>query len=124
VLEFCARSGVMLVAWSPLGAGLLTDRYLDPGKVGKGDRLVDENTLDKKLTPENKERLHRLHKLSQSWGISISQIALAYMLSLPGMGPVIPSASKLEHLEANAKAATIELDPQQRLEIAQALASG
>jgi aryl-alcohol dehydrogenase-like predicted oxidoreductase len=123
VLEFCAQNGIDLVAWSPLGAGLLTDRYLDPDKVGKGDRLVDENTLDKKLTPENKERLQRLHKLSQSWGISISQISLAYMLSLPGMGPVIPSATKLEHLEANAKAGTIELDPQQRLEIAQALTS-
>jgi len=85
---------------------------------------VDENTLDQKLTPENKDRLQRLQTLSQSWGISISQISLAYMLSLPGMGPVIPSASKLEHLESNVKAATIELDNQQRFEIAQALVSG
>ena len=124
VLEFCASTGISFVAWSPLGAGLLTDRYLDPEKVGKGDRLVDENTLEQKLTPENKDRLHRLQTLSQSWGFSISQISLAYMLTLPGMGPVIPSASKLEHLEANAKAATIELDSQQRSEIEKALALG
>jgi aryl-alcohol dehydrogenase-like predicted oxidoreductase len=124
VLDFCAATGIVLVAWSPLGAGLLTDRYLDPEKVGKGDRLVDENTLDKKLTPENKERLQRLHALSQSWGISISQIALSYMMTLPGMGPVIPSATRLEHLESNAEAATTDLDAEQRLEIARALASG
>jgi aryl-alcohol dehydrogenase-like predicted oxidoreductase len=124
VLGFCAKTGIAFIAWSPLGAGLLTERYLDPGKVGKGDRLVDENTLEKKLTPENKERLGRLHELSKQWGISISQIALAYMLTLPGMGPVIPSATKMEQLESNAKAAAIELDPQQRVEIARALASG
>ena len=31
--------------------------------------------------------------VSGSWNMSISQLALAYMLSLPGMGPVIPSSS-------------------------------
>jgi len=60
--------------------------------------------------------------LSKKWGISISQLSLAYMLTLPGMGPVIPASSTVEQLESNAEAGKIVLSEEQRGEIREILA--
>ena len=114
VLEYCAQHGISYIAWSPLGAGLLTNRYLDPSKVGKGDRLVDENALEAKLTAETRDTLNRLAQLANEWGLTVSRLALAYTLTLPGMGPVIPSASTVAQLEDNAEAGIVTLNDEQR----------
>ncbi len=121
VLEFCTLNNISFIAWGPLGQGLLTDRYLNADKVSKGDRLFDEKVLAERLTPENKKKLTNLDVLSREWGMPISEIALAYTLTLPGMGPVIPSASKIIQLEANARAGKVELSSEQKLKIEQAI---
>lgn len=113
VLDFCAASGISFVAWSPLARGLLTGRYLLPDKAGKGDRLFDEGTLEKDTVRAVMTKVKKLAKLSDSWGIPLSQLTLAYMLTLPGMGPVIPSSSTVEQIEMNAGAGRIHLDMQQ-----------
>jgi len=118
VLEFCAKNGIAFVAWSPLARGLLTDRYLDPTKATAGDRLFDEGTLEADANRARMEKLSRLAELAKKWGISVSQLTLAYMLTLPGMGPVIPSASTVGQLESNAEAGKIVLAEEQKQEIA------
>ena len=92
----------------------MTERYLDPSKAAKGDRLFDENTLEKDTSKDVMEKLNKLAGLSKEWGISISQLSLAYMLTIPGMGPVIPSSSTVEQLESNAKAGKIVLTDEQK----------
>lgn len=109
-LEYCAEAGVSYVAWSPLARGLLTDRYLDPKKAGKGDRLVDEGNLDKLTTPAVLAKLNALAKLAREADLSLAQLALAYMLTLPGMGPAIPSSSSVQQVSDNAKAGKVELN--------------
>jgi len=52
VLEYAARCGLVFVAYSPLARGLLTERYLEPGRAGSGDRLVDEGALANLATPQ------------------------------------------------------------------------
>jgi len=114
VLEYAAREGVSFVAYSPLALGLLTERYLDPGRAGPGDRLVDEGALEHAASPEVLGRVRRLAELAHGWGLRLSQLALAYMLGLPGMGPAIPSASTVAQLEENAAAGRVVLSPEQR----------
>ncbi len=121
VLDYAARAGLSFVAWSPLALGLLTERYLDPSKTGKGDRLVDEGELSKVATPETMARLRRLADLAHAWGYELSQLALAYLLNLPGMGPVIPSSSSVKQLESNAAAGKIAFDEEQLKQIQEAL---
>ncbi len=121
VLEYAARTGISFVAWSPLARGLLTERYLDLSKVGPGDRLYDEGTLDQDTSGDVMEKLHRLAALAHEWGLELNQLALAYMLTLPGMGPVIPSASSVQQLESNAAAGKITLTPEQRQQVQEAL---
>jgi aryl-alcohol dehydrogenase-like predicted oxidoreductase len=121
VLDFAARVGVSFIAFSPLGRGLLTERYLEPAKAGKGDRLVDEGTLETDTAGPVMLRLQRLASLAHEWGMSVNQLALAYMLTLPGMGPVIPSASSVAQIESNAAAGKITLTDEQLMRIRQAL---
>ena len=116
-LADCAKTGVSFVAFSPLARGLLSERYLDPAKAGKGDRLFDEGTLEKDLSPAIQKKLSALDAVGRKWGMGITQLALAYMLTIPGMGPVIPSSSTIEQLEKNAAAGKVRLDDEQKSEL-------
>jgi aryl-alcohol dehydrogenase-like predicted oxidoreductase len=53
--------------------------------------------------------------------MKLSQLALAYLLSLPGMGPVIPSSATISQLELNAAAGRMKLSEDQKSQIQQAL---
>jgi 1-deoxyxylulose-5-phosphate synthase len=117
VLGFCAGGGPSFVAWSPLAGGLLTDRYLDLSKVGPGDRLVDEGSLTKMAQEAVIAKQQALATLAHTWDMELSQLALAYMLALPGMGPVIPAASSVKQLESNARAGLITLNDEQKSKV-------
>jgi aryl-alcohol dehydrogenase-like predicted oxidoreductase len=114
VLDFCAKNEIGFIPYTPLGAGLLTERYLDPGKTGKGDRLVDEGLLEALATEDNLAKLRKFRDLAREGGYEMAELALAYMLGLPGLASVIPSVSNTKQLESNARAGTIELSPEQR----------
>lgn len=113
VLEYCADNGIGFVPYSPLARGLLTDRYLDPARVGAGDRLHDEGALDALATEPKLAAVRRIAKLADESGLEISQLTLAYLLTLPGMGPQIPSSSTVAQLESNAHAGRVTLTEEQ-----------
>jgi aryl-alcohol dehydrogenase-like predicted oxidoreductase len=121
VREYASRMGMSFIAWSPLAEGLLTGKYLDGSKVGKGDRLFDEGKMSAGSAPSDNKKLKRLAGLSHQWGMELSQLALSYLLALPGMGPVIPSSATLSQLESNAAAARIKLNDDQLSGIREAL---
>lgn len=118
VLDLCADQGLAFVPYSPLAQGLLTDRYLDADRVGPGDRLHDE---DQTIDAAKLNVVRGLGELANSWGLQISQVVLAYILTLPGMGTQIPSSSTLTQLETNAAAGRVQLTDEQRAVIARVL---
>jgi aryl-alcohol dehydrogenase-like predicted oxidoreductase len=124
VLAYAARERIAFVAFSPLALGLLSERYLDLGKAGKGDRLYDEGQLQRVCSKAVMARLHRLAALARVGGLQLSQLALAYMLAQPGMGPVIPGASSVRQLESNAAAGKITLTERQRHQVRAILGHG
>jgi aryl-alcohol dehydrogenase-like predicted oxidoreductase len=85
--------------------------------VGNGDRVFDEGTLASDVTGDIMDKLHRLAALARAWDLELSQIALAFTLTLPGMGPVIPGASSVAQLETNASVAKITLSRDQREQV-------
>ena len=121
VQEYASGMGISYIAWSPLARGLLTEKYLDVTKTGPGDRLFDEGTIGKNSIVYNMEKLHKLAALSHLWDMKLNQLALSYMLTLPGMGPVIPSSSSVQQLESNAAAGKITLSEDQKMQIRTAL---
>jgi len=114
VLEYASHVGISFIAWSPLARGLLTERYLDLSKVGPGDRLYDEGTLKQDTSELVMKKLHQLAALAHEWGLKLNQLAIAYMLALPGMGPVIASVSSVQQLESNAAVRKVILSNEQK----------
>lgn len=121
VLDYCAEKGISFVAYSPLAQGLLTGRYNDLSKVGAGDRLFDEKNMGDLQNADLLKKLCALTEYAKSMDVALATLVLAYMLKLPGMGPVIPSASSIAQLEANAAAGTLQLTEKQLTDIAEIL---
>ena len=113
VLSYCAKNGQSYIAWSPLRGGVLSERYLDKARAKKGDRLVDENRLEAEMTPAVLKKLRGLAKIAHEAGLNLTQLVLAYMLRLPGMGPVIAACSTPGQLVENAKAGKTRLAEEQ-----------
>jgi aryl-alcohol dehydrogenase-like predicted oxidoreductase len=109
VLPHCAAHGMSFIAWSPLRGGLISDRYLDRSALKPGDRLVDEKLVDQELTEDTLKKLGALSGAAKEAELTTAQLAMAYMLRLPGMGPLIASASTPEQLRENAKAGRVHL---------------
>jgi aryl-alcohol dehydrogenase-like predicted oxidoreductase len=122
VLEYAASTGISVVPYGALARGLLSERYLDSSKAGPGDRLYDEGTLETDASGPAMERVRRLAGLAHEWGVELSRLAIAYTLTLPGMGPVITAVSSVQQLESNAAAATLTLTNEQRERVKAAVA--
>lgn len=121
VMDYAIQNKLSYVPWSPMAGGLLTNRYLTPGAARSGDRLYDEGVVDSRNTEAVNEKLHRLADIARTSDVELSQLVIAYMLSLPAMGPVIASASNAKQLESNAAAASLALTEEQKDLIAQIL---
>jgi aryl-alcohol dehydrogenase-like predicted oxidoreductase len=121
VLEYSKNQGVSFIAYSPLAEGFLTSRYLDQSKIGPGYRIFDQGMMGELATRENLEKLNALAELAKEWDMEMVQLVLAYTLTVPGMGPVIPGASSVEQLESNAKVGQIEFTDDQILRVKELL---
>ena len=117
VLEFASHLGISFIAWSPLAKGFLTEKYLDLNNVGPGDRLFDEGMINGNMELFKMEKIKKIAGLAHKWDMKLNQLALSYMLTLPGMGPVIPSSSSVLQLESNAAAGKITLSEDQKMQI-------
>jgi len=110
VFDHCARHGLSFIPWSPLRSGLLSGRYPDKAAARPGDRLVDENRLERELTGPVMKKLAALAALARDSSLSLAQLVLAYMRQLPGIGPIIVGCSTPAQLVENAKAGKITID--------------
>ena len=104
------KHGMGLVVWSPLASGLLTGKY-DEG-MPEGARLTEIEWLRSSWMTE--DRLKRVRDLAQVAGkldTTRAQVAIAWALNHRGVSSVITGATKVEQLEENLRAATLELSP-------------
>lgn len=99
----------LVIAYSPLGQGLLSARYDSSNPPSGGVR-----TMNPLFLPENLERagelLGTLRDTAGRHGATPAQVALAWVVSRPNV-VAIPGASSVEQLERNAAAADLELSP-------------
>jgi aryl-alcohol dehydrogenase-like predicted oxidoreductase len=116
VFAYCAEKKISFLAWSPLAEGLLTGRYNDPAKIGSGDRLFDQKS-GLYANPVYHGKLMTLAEIARGAGVTMTQLVLAYMLTLPAMTHVHPAAGSPAQLEDNAKAASLRLSEEIRSRI-------
>ncbi|WP_449385359.1 aldo/keto reductase [Cellulomonas soli] len=100
LLEVCDQAGMAVVAFSPLGQGMLSRRYLDgvPGdsRVARGGPLRPEW-----LTPEALTHVRALDELARAHGRTLPRLALAWVLRDPRVTSVLVGARTLDQLDEN-----------------------
>lgn len=101
VLEFCRDKGIGFIAYSPLGQGLLTSRYLD-GNVPADSRMAKGIFLKREhLTGDMHRQLLAWNDEAAQQGMTLSQYAVDWVAKQPGMTSVLLGASSVEQLKEN-----------------------
>lgn len=97
--------GLGTTIWSPLASGILTGKYNDGVPEGTRLNLGELGWLAKKnLQEEYFEKVRKLSKLAEELGISMPQLAIAWVLKNEDVSTAILGASKTSQLEENLKA--------------------
>ena len=89
--EALEQVGAGSIAFSPLAQGMLTDRYLNG--IPADSRAAQEKSLDEDSITEDKlNRVRGLHRIAESRGQSLAQMAIAWILREQGKGSSVTSA--------------------------------
>jgi L-glyceraldehyde 3-phosphate reductase len=103
LLDVLDDEGVGCIAFSPLGQGMLTDKYLDGVPVGSRASQGTSFSRDL-LTDEALARVRALNEIAAARGQSLAQAAIAWVLRDPRVTSALVGASSVEQLEANVAA--------------------
>jgi 1-deoxyxylulose-5-phosphate synthase len=114
VIPFCAEHGISQIVWSPLAQGVLTGKYRPGQPPPSGSRATskemnyffDDRLLSEKLLAQVQE----VAGIAKDLGISMAQLALAWVLREPNVASAIVGASRPQQVEDNAAASGIDLD--------------
>lgn len=106
--ELSHHEQVGLLAFSPLGAGMLSGKYTD-GIIPPGSRRTLNELLSGRFTPRSRPVCERYVSLARDHGLDPAQMALAFCLSRPFMTSVIIGATRIEQLRNNLSAASLIL---------------
>jgi aryl-alcohol dehydrogenase-like predicted oxidoreductase len=124
VIPLCEREGISQIVWSPLAQGVLTGKYR-PGEPPPADsRAASESMggfIDRLIEPRVLEAVQRLRPVAEEAGLTMVQLALAWVLRQPNVASAIVGASRPEQVHANASAAGIVLGPDTLAAIDEAL---
>ena len=115
VIPLCAASGISQIVWSPLAQGVLTGKYR-PGEEPPSDSRARSGEMGgfvgRFLRPDVLEAVDRLRPIADGLGITLAQLALAWVLREPNVASAIVGATRPDQVAANAAASGIDLDPE------------
>jgi aryl-alcohol dehydrogenase-like predicted oxidoreductase len=120
MIPLCLNEGVGLVPWSPLGRGLLarqrpkTAKIVDAGTARAGSDTYTEQMYD---SPDDWNVVDAVEKVAKARGVSMAEVALAWLLARPGVAAPIIGATKPEHLESALKAIGLNLSDAERVSL-------
>jgi 1-deoxyxylulose-5-phosphate synthase len=124
IFELCSQNGISQIVWSPLAQGTLTGKY-EPGETPvAGTRAASRDmswSMDRFRDDDVLEAVQRLRPIAERLGITMAQLALAWVLREKDVASAIIGASRPQQVEENATASGIELDEQTLREIDEAL---
>lgn len=113
VIPLCASNGISQIVWSPLAQGVLTGKYHKNNKAPADSRAVNPKMnifMDQWLKDDLLDRIDELKPIAEDAGISMTQLALAWVLKEPNLASAIIGASRPGQVLQNASASGISLD--------------
>jgi aryl-alcohol dehydrogenase-like predicted oxidoreductase len=121
VLPACEELGIGFVPYSPLGKGFLTGKVDENTTYDPSDLRSRIPRFAPEVRKANLALVEQITKIGEKKGATPAQIALAWLLAQKPWIVPIPGSRKLERLEENNGAASVELTPDDLREIASAL---
>lgn len=117
IMEICEKYGIGITPFSPLAQGLLTGKYKKGQPYPEGSRATHQadRQVNELLTDENLDRVAALEKVAEALGITVSVLALSWILRKGVISSVITGASRPSQLESNLAAAGLRI-PEDALE--------
>ena len=109
----CAANGISQIVWSPLAQGVLTGKYRPGEAPPEGTRATSESMgafIGRLLRDDVLEAVQRLRPIADGLGITMAQLALAWVLREPNLASAIVGATRPEQVDENADASGVELD--------------
>ena len=108
MLPLCADQSIGVISYSPLGAGFLTGKYRQHGKMPEGTRFdVMPGHQDIYFHAEKWRVMEALRTKSEETGQSMIQLALAWAIGQPGITSVLIGARHTDHVDQAFKAEAI-----------------
>ena len=114
VIPASRELGISQIVWAPLAQGVLTGKYKPGEPLPEGTRATSETmgifmgrARDERLL----EQVQQLIPVADELGLSLAQLALAWVLREENVASAIIGASRPEQIEDNAGASGVELDP-------------
>jgi aryl-alcohol dehydrogenase-like predicted oxidoreductase len=111
--------------WSPVAQGVLTGKYLPGRPVPEGSRATDakggKSTISRFMTDDVLTRVQNLRPIADELGLTLAQLAVAWVLQNRNVAAAIIGASRPEQIAENVKASGVEIPAELMSRIDEAL---
>jgi aryl-alcohol dehydrogenase-like predicted oxidoreductase len=112
VIPLCERNGISQIVWSPLAQGVLSGKYRPGEEPPAGSRARSRDMsrfIGQWLNRTTLDAVDRLHPIAEGAGLTMSQLALAWVLRQENVAAAIIGAARPEQVHENARAAGVKL---------------
>ncbi|HYO66438.1 MAG TPA: aldo/keto reductase family protein [Archangium sp.] len=113
VIPASRELGVGQIVWSPIAQGVLTGKYKPGQKPPEGSRATDDKGgsrfIQRFMTDDVLTRVQQLKPVADGVGLSLAQLAVAWVLQNTNVASAIIGASRPEQVKENVKAAGVKL---------------
>ena len=114
VVPTCEELGMSQIVWSPMAQGVLSGKYIPGEQPPAGSRATDDkggaNFVKRSMDLETLQAVQRLKPIAPEAGLSMPQMAIAWVLANPNIAAALVGASRPEQLDETVKASGITLD--------------
>ncbi|MEV6010105.1 aldo/keto reductase [Streptomyces sp. NPDC051976] len=123
LVDVCRNENIGILPWSPLAGGWLTGKYLrDQGPTGATRLGEDPRRGMEAYGPRNAQErtwqvIDAVRQVAEGRGVSLSQVALAWVADRPAVTSVIIGARTLEQLDDNLAAADLNLSEKETAQL-------
>jgi 1-deoxyxylulose-5-phosphate synthase len=112
VIPLCRSNGISQIVWSPLAQGVLSGKYRPGAAPPAGSRAASTKMnrfIGQWLNATTLDAVERLRPIADEAGLTMAQLALAWVLSRDNVSAAIVGASRPEQVHENARAAEARL---------------
>ena len=111
VMPLCRKENIGQICWSPLGMGVLTGKYKPGEERPEGSRATSGGEIDPRfMTDEVLAAVQNLRPIADELGLSMAQLAVAWVLQNDNVSAAIVGATKPEQVKDNVQASGVTLD--------------